>query len=167
MWNVATGQLLGIIRGRTDAELNSVAFSPSGKWLASASADHTVRTWDATTGLEIFVFEGHTDAVKTAVFSPDGKLIIAARCRSDRTLVGSETGLRNPRLQRAYWRVRSAAFSPDGQSEIVTASADRTARVFWDVTSAQKLYRLNGHTDEVAWAAFSPDGTLLITAKQR
>jgi hypothetical protein len=56
----------------------------------------------------------------------------------------------------------SAAFSPDG-SRIVTASADRTARV-WDAYTGAVLVTLSGHSDAVSAAAFSPDGARIVTA---
>ena len=58
-------------------------------------------------------------------------------------------------------RVLSAAFSPDGL-RIVTASADRTARV-WDAASGAELLTLAGHEGAVTNAAFSPDGTRIVT----
>ena len=57
-------------------------------------------------------------------------------------------------VSQANWRfalgghdgsVHSAAFSPDG-SRIVTASADKTARI-WDAASAKEIAVLRGHDD--------------------
>jgi WD40 repeat protein len=58
--------------------------------------------------------------------------------------------------------VVGAAFSPDGR-RIVTASADKTARV-WDSKSGEQLRVLSGHVDRVSSAAFSPDGQRIVTA---
>ena len=60
--------------------------------------------------------------------------------------------------------VRSVSFSSDG-TRIVTASDDRTARV-WDATTGAELYRLAGHAGEVRSAFFSRDGTRIVTASR-
>ena len=59
-------------------------------------------------------------------------------------------------------RVNSAAYSPDG-TRIVTASADKTARI-WDARTGAQLAVLSGHGDSVNSAAYSPDGTRIVTA---
>jgi WD40 repeat protein/tRNA A-37 threonylcarbamoyl transferase component Bud32 len=59
-------------------------------------------------------------------------------------------------------QVRSAAYSPDG-SRIVTASWDKTARI-WDSRTGTQLAVISGHADRVRWAAYSPDGSRIVTA---
>ena len=62
----------------TPAAVMSVAFSPDGKRLASASEDGTVKLWDAATGQETLTLKGHTDIVTSVAFSPDGKRLASA-----------------------------------------------------------------------------------------
>jgi WD40 repeat protein len=53
----------------------SVAFSPDGKTIASASGK-TVQLWNID-GKELQTFKGHRDRVYNVAFSPDGKAIIS------------------------------------------------------------------------------------------
>jgi dipeptidyl aminopeptidase/acylaminoacyl peptidase len=58
--------------------------------------------------------------------------------------------------------VYRASFSPSG-TRIVTASLDRTARI-WDATTGAELVTLSGHSGAVYDAQFSPDGQAVVTA---
>ena len=50
------------------------AISPDGSWIVSASADHTLKTWDTATGREGHTLTGHTAQVRGCAISPDGTL---------------------------------------------------------------------------------------------
>ena len=56
----------------------------------------------------------------------------------------------------------SAAYSPDGR-EIVSASSDRTIRI-WDAVTGECKQVLEGHTFAVSSAAYSPDGREIVSA---
>src|SRR3954470_24952712 len=59
------------------SEIWSIAFSPDGKQLASASKDRSIKLWDAGTGAAIGSLEGHGSDVLRIAWSPDGKYLVS------------------------------------------------------------------------------------------
>ena len=77
LWDAASGALIRTLRGHS-AVVASVAFSPDGGRLASASSDETIKLWDAETGREVRTLRGHSKGINRLAYSPDGQ---AARLR--------------------------------------------------------------------------------------
>jgi WD40 repeat protein len=82
VWDPSTGRELYQLRGHTSV-VNSVAYSPDGRRLATASDDGTIKLWDTGTGQEVFTLRGHTSRVLCVAFSPDGRRIVSGS--SDQT----------------------------------------------------------------------------------
>jgi WD40 repeat protein len=76
LWDLTTGQEIRRFDGHTNAVL-SVAFSPNGKRVVSASFDTSVRVWDVDTGFLTDVLYGHNYVVHAAAVSSDGQRILS------------------------------------------------------------------------------------------
>ena len=133
MWDVDTWTEIAILRGHT-GWVNSAAFSPYGKIIASGSNDGTVRLWDVDTQTEIAILLGHTGWVNSVSFSPDGKTVVSGS--SDGTVrlwdVGTQTGMGILKGHAGY-AVNSVAFSPGGKT--VASGSDDGTVLLWNITS--------------------------------
>ncbi len=76
IWETPSGRELPNLAGHKDT-VNSLAFSPDGHVLASASNDVTIKLWDVTTGRELATLKGHTNSVQSVAFSPDGARLVS------------------------------------------------------------------------------------------
>ncbi|KAJ5690340.1 hypothetical protein N7462_004732 [Penicillium macrosclerotiorum] len=143
--------------------VNSVAFSPNGQLIASASTDRTVKLWEITTGTLLQTLKGHTLSVNSVAFSPNGRLIASASWDDKVKLWEVTTGA----LQRTFRghsdSVNSAVFSPDGRL-IVSASTDWTIKL-WKINGGL-LRTFQGHSGAVYSVAFSVNGQLLASGSK-
>jgi WD40 repeat protein len=99
--------------------VKSLAFSPDGILLASASFDNRVKVWDVNSGQERLTFLGHTHGLYGIAYSPDGRCIASSSSAVDKDCAIKlwDPGLsRSARVLKGHTdQVRAVQFSPDGQ----------------------------------------------------
>jgi WD40 repeat protein len=149
------------LEGHT-ADINSVAFSPDGRFVVTASVDSTARVWDTATGATVGELRGHSKSINSASFSPDGKFIVTASDDgSVRLWDATRFSLVRMIGETCPRAVSSAEYSPDGR--FIVAAGGETAWVS-DPNRGVVVRKLEGHTGQVNSASFSSDSRLIVTA---
>ncbi|KAJ5133506.1 hypothetical protein N7526_004871 [Penicillium atrosanguineum] len=161
IWGLTTGQCASTLKGHRDS-VTSIAWSPDGSRLVSASDDRTVKIWDPTTGQCASTLEGHRDSVRSIAWSPDGSRLASASNDNTIKIWDPTTSQCISTLEGHSYRVELVAWSPDG-SRLASASYDNTIKI-WDPTICQCISTLEGHSYWVESVVWSPDGSRLASA---
>jgi WD40 repeat protein/tRNA A-37 threonylcarbamoyl transferase component Bud32 len=168
--NVEIARLVG-----HNQDVYGIAYSPDGKWLASASLDKSVKIWDAASYKEIKTLKSHKDGVGSVAFSPDGKLLVSVGNLYNKLGPGdlkfwnTTTWEETSPLQRPPDKVWAAAFHPDSRylalatGPLSRPSSQTSIVTIWDLKTGREVHTLWGHTQPVLSMAFSPDGRRLAS----
>jgi WD40 repeat protein/DNA-binding SARP family transcriptional activator len=167
-WDASTGEEIYRIGHRLD--VNEVAYSPDGEYLATASYDGTAKIVDRsgrliqvlgeTTGPSFGQFN-----FSDVAFSFDGRLVATAQeLYAQRFRVMIWDWARGGRVHTfdADSPVPQVDFDPTGPRVVLTGS-DGLAEV-WDLESGERMTVLAGPSGGVKDLAFSPDGSRIATA---
>lgn len=165
IWDAATGQERAVM-SEISPGLPCAWFSPDGGSVVSMMEDCTTMVWESPSGTPTAVLDLPLRRSPTSTaFSEDGTHV--ATTRVDGSAYVCDLTSADPSTSIVALRGHSdeasmVAFVSTG-SRVVTASRDRTARI-WDVSDGREVARLSGHLDTVNAATFSPDGDRVATA---
>jgi WD40 repeat protein len=167
VWSADSGESLSIL---PISPVPDVEFSPSGRWVLTASENHVATIWDADTGEVVTEFLGTPGHLWLGRFSPDGSSVVTAG--SDLT---ARLWVVDPGAAEELYTTRpggdgqAAAFDPEGDvlftggyAGVVRAwdlATDRVARTYTVSETSAARYR-----DWVWSVDVSPDGSLLAAS---
>jgi len=144
-----------------DKNINSVAFSPNDKFIASGSQDKTAKLWLTSDGSLYGTLRGHKRGIWCVVFSPVDKCLATASADStikiwaiqDLTCVKTFEGHTNSVLK--------LCFMTRGM-QIVSSGSDGLVKV-WNVKTSECVKTLDEHVDKVWSLALNKAEDMLVT----
>ncbi len=122
--DAATGKPIFTL-GDLTAEIVSVAFSPDGRFLLTASRGDPTRLWEIASGRAVLELRGESGETNVAAFSPDGRWIATGGRDGIALVWEAATGRLTARFEDRHGWVTSVAFGSDPR-DLITGSRDGT-----------------------------------------
>ncbi len=138
------------------ASINALAWSPDGKFIASASDDTFVQVFDAATGARRIIYRGHTEEVAAVIWSPNGQLIASAGQDRTAQIWKAASGGTPVFVYKGHTdRVNGLSWSSNGQL-LASGSDDKSVQV-WQADSGARAFTFLGHTAGVLCVGWQPN----------
>jgi WD40 repeat protein len=167
LWDAATGKLIAALEAHRD-RVYAASFSSNGTTIATIGFDGNAVLWDSETGRRKLVFQ----TGEKGLANLGAGMVLSRNELTAVTFKGADTTVWDATTGHARFKLRKgkaniALISRDGKT-IVTAGEDKKATAtFWDVETGQQRMALPPAGDTTDFAAFSPDGRLLVTASDK
>ena len=146
-----------------ESPLRVIAWSPTGRAIATAGGDGSVRLWDPTaSSMESSSIKlKHGGAVRAVAFTRDGKTLATASDDQTARLWNAASGLPQGEPMRHRGPVVSVAFSPD-ESRLLTGSGDGLLRL-WDAATGEPHGKPFEHGKPLKIVTISLDGKAIAS----
>ncbi|KHJ91075.1 WD domain, G-beta repeat protein [Oesophagostomum dentatum] len=138
----------------------SVKFAPRGLFLASASADTTVRVWNVEEGKPLRTLIGHEIGINDVAWSPGSSYLASASDDTTVRIWEVETGKCIDTLKGHTKYAFCCTFHPQWPM-LASGSFDKTIRI-WDLRAGLCTKVITDHK-AISAVSFSRDGTMLCS----
>lgn len=128
LWDVKTGEILYSLEGH-ESVVGGVAFTPDNK-LVLTSSSNKIRLWNVKTGKHIHTINGNKDSIMSIFISSDGQYLTSSNVNGLIKIWKIKGGEEICRLEGHSTRAREAVFHPTKENTIVSASNDKTIRIW-------------------------------------
>lgn len=158
-WYNATPHYPYTYRGHTGA-VESIAWSPDSRRIASASADGTLQIWDAANGRNALSYPERS-TVDIVAWSPDGQILASS------TIDGNDVMLRRindtDNFQAIEGNPGAIAWSPNSQY-LAFATKNNSNVDVWGIGNSHRILTYRGHSAQVNAVAWSQKNNLIASA---
>ena len=145
--------------------VQSVAISPDGKTIASASDDGTIKLWEleGSNPNPIREIKDQGGWVKAVVFLSDRQIVTAGQDKNIKIIdIGSGKVVKT--LSGHTNLINSLAIAPNSDL-LASGSNDNTVNL-WKISTGKLERSLVGHKDKIWGVAISPDGKQIVSASR-
>lgn len=142
-------------------DVTSLSLHPAGTWLASGSADGSVRIWDITSGQTVRTLSGSNSAIFAVSFSHDGKRLAAGGADKSIRLWSAPDFQSEQSLNVGNGTIQALTFSPDDRL-LASAHSDAVVRLS-ELSSSTAPRELRGHAGGISTLSFDDEGKWLLS----
>jgi WD40 repeat protein len=157
LWDCAASKLVPTVLQGHQGMVLSVAYSPSGRFLASGSHDRTIKIWDTITGDCLQTLQGHTDHIAQLAFITEQRLL---------------SGSYDLTLREWNWAANTSQILPFNDADFIlgmTLTPDRTRLAIATPKEFLEIFNLSSQHSErwpfvgnrIHYLVFQPDHSLV------